>query len=244
LAVNKYRKVLDDFIETKNDYKSVINVIKQDEFLKNDSICELVLIKGLYECYYDRYFYRESIVSMLIKIKNNTKINKHRVICDNILNSFSKLKPDTKAPFFQLPDKNGLTHSIDELRNKKYLYVSFFNTTCTACLQQMKTFTALKKKYGRDVNFVSISVDDDVKVFKDFCAKNPQYDWLLLYNNVGDKLKKSYEIISYPKYFLIDPDGYFIQAPAESPEGNIRRAFVDISNPRHRNIDVGSKRNR
>ena len=90
---------------------------------------------------------------MLQQVNTESKIAEHKRIAQNILNSFSKLKKGTPAPFFELPDKTGLTHSLDELRTKKYIYLMFFDENCSSCLQQMKIIPALKKQYGEKDKF-------------------------------------------------------------------------------------------
>ncbi len=230
-------------INDRASFNGALMVLKTDKFLQNDTIRELVLIKGLYECYYDGSFKRGSVVVVLEQIIVESKIAQHQRIAQNILNSFSKLHAGAIAPYFELPDKTGLTHSLDELRSKKYVYILFFDANCTSCLQQMKVIPSLKKEYGARIEFVSISVDKTNVDFKKFCLKNPKYDWLLLYDNSGTQLKKNYEIKSLPTYFLINPEGKFVQAPAESPDGDIDRVLYDITKPKGKRHKVGDKTN-
>lgn len=230
-------------INDRGSFNGALMVLKTDEFLQNDTLRELVLLKGLYECYYDGTFKRGSIVAILEQIIIESKIAEHQRIAQNILNSFSKLHSGAMAPYFELPDKSGLTHSLDEIRSKKHVYILFFDANCTSCLQQMKVIPSLKKKYGSRIEFVSISLDKTNTIFKKFCQQNPNYDWLLLYDNSEMQLKKNYEIKSLPAYFLINPEGKFVQVPAESPDGNIEQVFYDITKPKGKKHDVGDKKN-
>ena len=70
----------------------------------------------------------------------------------------------------------------------------------------------------------------------------PKYDWLFVYDNSKGQLRTNYEIKAIPSYFLINPEGKFVQIPAESPEGDIDRAFYDIVKPKIKLHNVGSKR--
>lgn len=232
-----------DQIEIHNNYSAIMDTLKKDDFLKNDSIRELVLIKGLYESYYDGTFKKESIVKLLEYILEQSTIAENKQITQNILHSFSKLKPGALAPSFALPDKTGLIHSLDELRSKKFVYFFFFDQQCTACAQQMKIISSLKKQYGTRIEFVGISEDKTIADLNQFCLKNLQYDWLFLYDNTGAKLKNTYEIRSFPAYFLIDMEGKFVQAPAEGPDGDIERVFYDITKPKVKKHKVGDKKN-
>ena len=229
-------------LNDRGSLSGVINILHRDVYLKNDTIAELVLLKGLYESYYDGSFKQGSIIAILKQISTDSYVPEHRQIAINILNSFSKLKVGSPAPFFELPDKNGVTHSLDELRTKQYVYLMFFDAACTSCLEQMKVIIAFKKLYGERITFVSVSTDKTNAELKNFTNKNPKFDWLFLYDNSNGQLKANYEIKSMPEYFLINPDGKFVQVPAESPDGDIDRAFYDIVKPKVKLHNVGSKR--
>ena len=242
-ALSKEGAPLNFQVNDRGSFAGAMEVLKRDPFLKNDTIRELVLLKGLRESYHTASFKPGSISAMLKQASEESRIAEHRQIAENILSSFSRLKPGTAAPFFELPDKTGMTHSIDELRNKKYIYLMFFDADCSSCLQQMKVIPSLKKIYGEQISFVSVFTGKSNAELKDFSGKNPKYDWLFLYDNSNGKLKSSYEIRSLPAYFLINPDGKFVQVPAESPEGDIERAFYDIVKPKVKRHGVGDKRN-
>ena len=229
-------------INDKGSLSGVINIMKRNAFLKNDTICELVLLKGLFESYYDGSFNRSSISSILQQIASESWIAQHQLIAKNILNSFSALHTGSPAPFFELPDKTGLTHSLTDLRNKNYLYIMFYDAKSTACLEQMKVITSFKKTYGERITFVCISNDKTNKELQEFCARYPKFDWVFLYDNSNGQLKTNYEIKLFPTYFLINPDGDFVQVPAESPDGDIDRAFFDIVKPKAKLHNVGNKR--
>ncbi|HET6226030.1 MAG TPA: TlpA disulfide reductase family protein [Bacteroidia bacterium] len=229
-------------INNRGSFKGAMLVLERDPFLKNDTIRELVLLKGLLESYYDNTFSKPAISAILKQITEESTNPVHQQIATNILNSFSKLKPGAAAPFFELPDKTGKTISLDELRTKRYIYLSFFDNTCSECLQEMKVMQALKKKYGERITFVSIMTTKSPSDLKNFCLKNLAFDWTFLYDNTGD-LKELYEIKVLPSYFLINPEGLFIQAPAESPSGDIDRAFYDIVKPKAKRHNIGSKEN-
>jgi hypothetical protein len=107
----------------------------------------------------------------------------------------------------------------------------------------MKVVPALKKTYGEQIEFVSISTDKTNSDLKNFLSKNTKFDWLFLYDNTAGKLKKQYEIVSLPAYFLIGPDGKFIEVPAEGPSGRIEQTFYDLTKVKSKLHGVGNKQN-
>lgn len=231
-------------IDNRGSLPASINALRRDPQIMNDTIAELVLLKGLYETYYDGTFKKESIKAILQQMVTSSKIEEHRQIAQNILSVFSKLQKGTLAPVFELPDKSGTTHGLDELRAKKYVYLMFYDEECTTCLEQMKVIPSLKKIYGERIEFVSISTNKTNEELKIFQAKNPKYDWLFLYDNSQGKLKKQYEILTLPSYFLIGMDGKFIQVPADSPLENIEQLFYDLTKIRSKLHNIGSKENK
>lgn len=240
----KYGRDLFFQINDRGSFAGTMNALKQDPFLSNDTIAELVLLKGMYEGYYDGTFNRTSIKAILQQMLSESKIEEHKRIAQNILNSFSKLQKGASAPYFELPDKTATTHNLDELRSKKYVYVMFYDENCSSCLQQMKVLASLKKIYGERIEFVNISTDKTNASLKNFQLKNLKYDWLFLYDNSLGQLKMNYEIKSLPTYFLIGLDGKFIQVPAESPDEDIERLFYDLTKIKNKLHKVGSKENR
>jgi peroxiredoxin len=231
-------------IDNRGSFSAAVNALKRDIFIKNDTIAELVLLKGLYEGYYDGTFKKDGIMGILQQVISESNIVKHQQIAQNILNSFSKLKKGSIAPFFELPDKMGVTHNLDELRAKKYVYLMFFDEKSTASMEQMKVIPSLKKVYGERIEFVCISSDKTNLELKNFQAKYPKYDWLFLYDDTADKIKKQYEVLSLPFYFLIGMDGKFVRAPADSPEEDIEQLFFDLTKIKNKLHNIGSKENK
>ena len=230
-------------ISERGSYAGTMGSLKRDVYLTNDTLCELVLLKGLYESYYDNSFKRPGIVAILEQIAKEGITEQHKQIAKNILSTFSKLQKGTMAPTFELPDKTGLTHSLEQLRTGKYVYLMFFDASCSTCMEQLKVIPSLKKVYGERIEFVGISTDKSNEALKAFQGKYPKYDWTFLYDNTNGQLKKEYEIITLPSYFLIGQDGKFIRVPADAPDGNIENVFFDLTKVRSKLHGVGNKQN-
>lgn len=242
-ALSKQGNDMFFILNDRASFSAAVNALKRSPFISNDTIAELVLLKGLQETYHDGSFKKPAIKAMLKQAIQESQVEEHRKIAQNILSSFSPLQKGTLAPGFELPDKSGLTHNLNELRNKKFVYLMFYDKDCSACLEQMKVIPALKKTYGERIEFVSISTDKTNTELKNFQLKNPKYDWLFVYDNTAEQLKKQYEIVSLPSYFLIGPDGNFIQVPADSPAEDIEQLFYDLTKLKSKLHGVGNKQN-
>jgi peroxiredoxin len=242
-SLSKEGSDMEFIINNRASFAAAANAMRRATFITNDTLAELVLLKGLNEAWHDGSFKKSAIKAMLQQAVSESKISEHSRIAQNILNSFSGLQKGTPAPAFQLPDKTGLTHSLDELRNKKYVYLMFYDSQCNACMEQMKVIPALKKTYGERIEFVSISTDKTNTDLKNFQLKNPKYDWLFMYDNTAGELKKKYEIVAMPAYFMIGPDGNFVQVPADNPSEDIEQLFYDLTKIKSKLHGVGNKQN-
>jgi thiol-disulfide isomerase/thioredoxin len=226
-AQSKNGNAMTEQINGKAGYQGCMSVLAGDKYLKNDTLRELVLIKGLSELYYVPDFSRENILNILEQIASNSKIALHQVIAANVINSFSKLRPGESAPAFTLLDQKGKKVNLTDFKGK-FVYLDFWATWCIPCLQEMKLIPSLKKKYGDKIVFISISLDDDTLQMKKFLAKNPKWDWVILHYGSSKQVKEDYEIKSVPSYFLINPFGNFTQSPALRPTQDIESTFWGI----------------
>ena len=56
-------------------------------------------------------------------------------------------------------------------------------------------------------------------------------NWNMLHYGFDEKLKSDYELLAYPDFFLIDPQGRFWASPADMPSGRLEYDLYKIMNP-------------
>ena len=116
------------------------------------------------------------------------------------------LSEDTLAPFWALPDLNGDTISLADLKGKVVL-IDFFYKSCGYCCMAFPQLENLYDKY-KDKDFVMFGIDpmDDPEKdqMADFLAKrNVTYPVLF-----SDRdLPEEYNVTAYPTLYLIGKDG-------------------------------------
>ncbi len=213
-SLTKKGKEVKQIINAGNDYRALFNIMGKDSLLLYDNIRELVILKGLLELYYHEEYNQKSILSLLNEIKNNSSFNEHKKIAANIIFTLTRFKRNTPAPQFTFTDADGKNISLNDLKGK-YVYLQVYTSWCTSCIDQMMMFQNLQKKYGNKVEFVSISIDRDEKLFKKMLPKT--YTWKILHCNTIRQFKDDYNIKAVPSYFLIGPIGEFIEAFTKSP---------------------------
>jgi thiol-disulfide isomerase/thioredoxin len=212
---SKKGKDAKQIINTGNDYRSLFSLLGKDSLLLFDNIRELVIIKGLQELYYNEEFNQKSILAFLNEIKNNSSFPEHQKIAANVIYNLTRFNKNNPAPDFAFPDETGKTISLKDLKGK-FVFMQVYTSWCTSCMDQMQMFHSLQKKYGNKVEFVSISIDRDEKLFKKMLPKN--YTWRILHCNNIRQFKDDYNINAVPLYFLIGTKGEILEAFTKSPD--------------------------
>jgi len=215
---------------TSPDYPNLMEVLKINHLLRDDSLCELVLLKGLYEFYYSGDYPQENIKMLIKSIAIETKIEEDRVIANNMLASFSDIVRGGQAPDFALKSFQGDVNSILDFRGK-YVYVAFFKTASTASVSQMQVIPAFYKHYQKKINFVYICEDENYDDLVKFVNANKTFTWTFLWDE-KHKVMQEYGVQGLPQYFLINPEGNFFRSPADDPSHGIQTTFDEITKPK------------
>jgi len=204
------------------------SVLADDHFLKDGRLREIVMIKGLGEVFYSGNYIQNNIIEMLAHIQKNTVFKENRVIAKNVLKSITRLKKGYPAPNFELVNSKGDSISLKGYKGK-YVYVSFWASWNNNSVAELGIISDLQKKYGKYIEFVSISVDRNVSEYKKFMAKNNKYKWDIAHYAGESGLLAEYSVKSLPEYYLINPDGNIEQSPAYRPSPNGNYESIDVT---------------
>lgn len=219
-------------INVKVSYDSAMAAMRNLPYLKNDTLRELVLLKGLFELYYNMSYDPRCVISVAQQLGVASPIREHREIARNIVQMFSKLRVGTTASHFNGLNTKGEKIDPLELYKGKYIYIFFFATWNTNSLTELRYMSELQKKYGKDIQFVSISMDDDTTAWKKFMKANPKYNWLNLHYDFDNRIKDDYNLFAYPIGYIVGPDGKFYTSPADKPSGDLEYVLYRIQNPK------------
>lgn len=228
LAGTTKGRAIEPAISSMKNYAAAMKGIqKADTLFSNDTLCELLLLKGLNEYYFQPKSNKRSIESLLSYIEKNGKGVENKKIAHNTLALLTLLSAGTKAPEFALPDAKGKLFRLSDFRGK-YVYLDFWATWCIPCLQELKLKQVLNEKYGEDIVFVSISLDKNAEIMNSYLLKNKQLTSVFLYGGTSETLLDDYNIKAIPTYFLLDRDGDFIVSPAKKPSENAELVFKSL----------------
>jgi thiol-disulfide isomerase/thioredoxin len=124
----------------------------------------------------------------------------------------------------------GGTTSLSDLKGK-YVYVDVWATWCGPCKREIPSLKEVEKKYhGKNIEFVSISVDDARRSGSEEKA-HAAWKKMVADKSLGgiqlfsDKAWQSdfvrnYQINGIPRFILIDPDGNIVSPDAPRPSSD------------------------
>lgn len=213
-------------------YDSLLGTMRNLPYLKNDTLRELVVLKGLFEIYDNPNFDARNVLAMAQQASVRSKIPQHRLIARNIVSFYSKLKRGSPAPHFIAVDRRGNEVDILQQYKGKYIYLFFFASWNTHSTAELRYMAELQKKYGKKIMFVSVSLDEDTNLYKAFLKANPKYNWTILHYDKLQKTKDDYNLYSVPAGFIIDEEGKFYRSPADNPSGDLEYDLYRIANPK------------
>ncbi len=225
IRLNDYKRFVD---ETK-DYKKVLDSLGQDVYVRNEVIRELVFLQGMKDLYYLKKYNEPNIIEILTKFSLKTKFKEHKLIAQNLIKSFNFLNEGKAAPDFKLQNVKGNTFTLNSFKGK-YTYLCFFTTWCGGCMPEVEGMRALNAKYGKDVNFVCISLDKELMTLDLFLQKK-KYDWFFLHYGGNIELIENYAISTYPVFMLLDKAGNIVKNPALKPSEDIESSFKELFAP-------------
>ena len=207
-------------------YTYAMQTLDNDIALSNDTLRELVLIKGINDAFYNPDWAIKPMLQSLDSVIINTKIAQHKLIAENIKNHATDLKSGYSAPDWELNCVGGGNKELSDYK-EKYLYLNFCSSLSFESVKQLDALEKILETYEKYLNIVTICADNDpydlIKIFKE-----KGYKWdLLTIENHKDILNK-YKIYAYPTYYFIGKNGKLIFSPSPSPEDNFELYFINI----------------
>ena len=117
---------------------------------------------------------------------------------------------------FSYPDRNGKMHKLSDNLGKVVL-IDVWATWCKPCLAEQPSLEELEKSFeGKNVVFISLSIDTDKAKWKDM-IESKKLSGLHLYSNNQGAFLKDYEIESVPRFILFDKNGKTVSFDAARP---------------------------
>lgn len=202
------------------------NTLGQDSVLTNNQLKELVILKCLYDEFYDDKLSRSAMLTVLDSLILQTGYPEHQLIGENIRHKVTKLMVGFEPPAFELLDQQGNLVSLQSFQGK-YVYLSFCASYSYGCIKEFEMLRTLYQNHKNHFEIVVICMDDSLEQMKSFVERKGYPFKFLFYGNQPD-IFKEYDIRAFPTYYFIDKNGKLVLSPAPSPDQNAEFSIFKI----------------
>jgi peroxiredoxin len=146
------------------------------------------------------------------------------------LNLFSQMRPGFAAINLSLPDINGKTVSLAELRGKVVL-IDFWASWCGPCRHNNPRLVKLYNKYHqKGLEIYGVSLDENVGSWKR-AVKHDKLEWIQVIDDKGwdSAAATLYGVDMIPSSFLLDREGVIrtVNAEGQDLENSVRDLLKD-----------------
>lgn len=206
------------------DLATYIDSLGVDPMLRHEQVRELAALIALKEAYYNAHFYEDSmVVKMIERIGQRTKFQEHKPIVANILSSLHQAQAGTAIRSYELPDVDKQMVDLDSMKGK-WVYMAFVRVDDPNCIGELETMAHFRDTvYAQSdsIEFVTIVCDREFQKMYHFLKnskKDHRYPWTWLHFGGDYDMLRQFEVVSYPTFVLIDPEGnrYYNITPAPS----------------------------
>lgn len=224
--LGKVRK-LRPAIEEYQNLDSLRMALDGSDFSRNDSLKNLVSIVALEDAWYKKQFNRRAIETCLKQHDESGEDSWNSVISARVLQNLSRRMPGFKPADVILLDAGGNRASWDEF-NGEITYLVSMSTWSNSSLEELTLLEKLSDKYARQIKFVVLSLDEDFSKFKDFVSRNHRNNWTFLYGMSDPFVREKLDLWSVPSFFLLAPNGTFINGNELSPSQGVEAKFYKL----------------
>lgn len=197
----------------RGDLASYLDSVGLDPLLRNEQVRELAVLEALKESYYDAVYDRQGVRQMVAQLAEQTKFADHRTLARNLLRKFDRQDSSSnELGQVCLPDAERRTVCLDSLLGK-WLYIAFVRVGDPNSLAELETMAFFRDSvyaHHHDVQFVGVSCDREFQKMYHMLKnsrRGHRYDWLWLHFDYDYRLLERFDVVSYPTFVLIDPEG-------------------------------------
>jgi len=214
-AINRY-----------GSYEALDTTLLHNQVLSNDTLRELVMLKCLYDEFYDDAFSRRGMLAILDTLEQKTDLAEHKTIARRVRARVTRLLPGYRPPDFALYNRDSVLVHLADLEGR-YVYLGFCTSLSYACIQEFEMLRSLHQQFKDYFDIVIVCADKNLATMRNFVNKKG-YDWTFLhYGNQSDVLQK-YDVRAFPTYYFIDDQGRLLMSPAPTPAENLEMKVFEI----------------
>ena len=205
-------------INNPNDAENIKKFISEVNALKSDNI-RADLAKGTLQLISPSSTVNKEIFDFINKNVTDEKVTEAAKKAYDVATKLTSGSPSPK--FSNYENFNGGTTSLDDFKGK-VTYIDIWATWCLPCRGEIPALKELEKKFnGKDVAFVSISIDQNKDEWKEF-VKSEDLKGVQLFaeNAFESQFIQDYGIRQIPTFIIIDKEGKIVNADAPRPSSD------------------------
>ncbi len=242
---NLYKDFFFEFGNSKNGkniYSNIViskspaaikNTMEKEIAFNNDTLNNLIILKGLHDAYSFNYpnlpnYPKPQLNQLTDSLILQLKIPAQNQIAKNITDKFNKkaLIYGKELPEIILLNQDSVQTKLSSFKDK-YVLINVTMTGCVPCQRDMIQISKYVEKYERQIQFVTIVVNEDFETMKNF-VKAKNYEWTFLHYGLNKNILKILDVEAIPKYILLDTYGKIILPSAPPPGEQFIIAFRKI----------------
>lgn len=204
------------------------NPMKLVTLFEGDSSClstevrYLAVIKGLHDIYYDRTYTKYSVEKTLMNFPVETGNMKQ--IARNVAMELTKCQEGWTAEDFVVADESGDKWKLSENLGSPTYYM-FFATWSNSSLKELQIMQNLHDKYGKQIRFIAVSLDDDYETFKKYIVEHKEQKFTFLFGGGAPMLSYDYDVRTIPHAVMLNTEGKFMFDFTRKPSEGIQMDF-------------------
>ncbi|MEQ1732216.1 MAG: hypothetical protein ABL940_01000 [Bacteroidia bacterium] len=210
------------YINNYKSYTAVNNYFKKDTLLTNDTLRALVCINGLYECLYKRGYNNTNLLEVLQNASDSCNIPALQNIAKQYIIKYNRGKVGAKINLeYTLINETLDTIALSKYSGK-YICLAVGNSRSADYWQEMRLVPRLINLYGRNINFVSLAIDDNYAKTLAIKKQN-KYTWPFLNANNAHELLDALNLRAIPSFYILSYDGTLLLSSGSKPSDLLER---------------------
>ncbi len=148
-----------------------------------------------------------------------------------IVDARKKTKAGMPCPDIIFSDTEGNKHHLSEFKGK-LVYIDLWATWCGPCVMEIPKLAKHVEEYkeNNNVQFISISLDENIKAWQNKIAKDkPQWPQFIANAEENKIISETFGVMSIPRFLIINPDGTIHNAEAFRPSDEKFKEKLDAA---------------
>lgn len=222
LSIRQLVKYQQTYTTSEEEMRLLVQYV--DRYIENNRIAERLLTAWVFPYMAQNNWTDRTMVD---KIMEKRLVDSVYILeYDSLCNRWDRLLPGKPMLNFCFEDREGKKVSLTDLWGK-YVYIDMWATWCIPCWEELPYMKQLEEKFvGRNIHFVSISVDRDKKAWERKVVQD-QLKGIQLYAGRDQSLMDFLNSTAIPRFILVDPAGYIIQADMSRPSNPETTKYID-----------------